>query len=402
MHILIIPSWYKTEQNPVLGSFFEEQARGLQSLGNTVGLMHIAFNSYSSKEKQFFIKKNDEGLNTIQFNVKAIIPRNRSINYWYLGLVAIKKMEEYIKLYGKPDVIHAHSVFWGGIATYYISKKLGIPYIITEHSTSFFSKTITNSVDIKYSQKIFEHSKANIVVSESFKKELSNLLSISPKKFHVVNNMVSPLFFENRKENVIEKNKPLVFFTNSFLTCRKNHLLIINAFALFIQKYPNSILYIGGESTNKETEQYKKKLIQSTQALKLSDKIIFLGSLSRKEVKLYLDKCHIFLLASVYETFGVVLIEALAAGRPIITTDSKGPKDIVNPQNGLLVNEFDEKLFCNSMLYLAEHYHSYHQENISKDCAIRFSEKTIMTKIQNIYDTFIQGQTKATDNYNLN
>lgn len=59
--------------------------------------------------------------------------------------------------------------------------------------------------------------------------------------------------------------------------------------------------------------------------LGLESKIHFTGKLWRDEVKTEIDKSHAFVLASQYETFGVVLIESLACGRPVVCTDSEDP-----------------------------------------------------------------------------
>ncbi|HYX06493.1 MAG TPA: hypothetical protein VE912_07135, partial [Bacteroidales bacterium] len=61
MHILIIPSWYKTEENPVKGSFFEEQARALNKRGHKVGVLNIQYIPFSSQRKRIFRQYDDEG-----------------------------------------------------------------------------------------------------------------------------------------------------------------------------------------------------------------------------------------------------------------------------------------------------------------------------------------------------
>lgn len=389
MHILIIPSWYKTNENPVLGSFFEEQARGLQTLGYKVGILHIGYKSFSDKSNLLKNKIDDNDLYTLQYDIKGIVPRNRYLNYFYLGIRSYKYYKEYVKISGKPDIIHAHSVFWGGIAAYYISMYTKVPFVITEHLTNFISGTLTNKTDILFSKKVFKNSSKNIVVSNSFKKELSDFLHLPIKNFSVIHNMVAPKFFIGNDKKKLVKENQIIFFTNSFLTKRKNHQLIISAFSLFLKTFPNSILYIGGEASSPESLDYKKALIKQVEELNLIDQVVFLGALSREEVKNQLNNCHVFLLASYYETFGVVLIEALAAGRPVISTDSKGPRDIINDKDGLIVNDFSPESYSKAMLQVINNYDTYNQNSISNECYQNFSEQVIMRQISNIYSSII-------------
>lgn len=388
-HILIMPSWYKTESNPVLGSFFEEQARGLIRMGYKVGILHLGFKPFSSKSKLLDESFNDAGLPTIQKEIKAILPKLHNINYIYYGYKANQIYNEYIKVHGIPDIIHAHSVFYGGIAAHYISKKNKIPFVITEHLTNFITGKISNTRDVKIARKIFISAKVPIVVSNEFRNELSRFLKLDQSRIHVIHNMVSPLFFENRKKIKLVQNKPIIFFSNSFITTRKNHPLMLKAFKLFHQKFPNSNFIIGGDATNEQDLNYKYSLIKLSHDLGIHNSVTFLGALSRIEVKKQLDRCHVFLLASSYETFGVVLIEALASGRPIITTDSKGPRDIVNEINGFLVTDFNEIALGKSMIDIIQNYDAYNQEKISDDCKNNFSEINIISKLLKVYESSI-------------
>ncbi|HEY4798176.1 MAG TPA: glycosyltransferase, partial [Bacteroidia bacterium] len=296
MHVLIIVSWYKTESNPVAGSFFEEQARALQKFGCTVGLLHIGFKKFSDRQARLDRTFDDRGLFTMQYESRALLPKKENINYLYLCKRAYKKYQKYSKVMGKPDIIHAHSVFWGGIAARYISQKTNIPYIITEHLTNFILGKINSKTDIDYAKKVFSDSSANIAVSSSFKKELSEKLNLNEGKCLVVHNLVSSIFFQNRVQKVIREIEPIRFFTNSFISERKNILLLIESFSIFCKIYPQSQLIIGGDVVREFDTGYKERLLERVESLNIKEKIFFLGPLSREQVKSEIDQCHVFLL----------------------------------------------------------------------------------------------------------
>jgi glycosyltransferase involved in cell wall biosynthesis len=389
MKVLIIPSWYKNRDNPLAGTFFEEQARGLMSLGHEVTVFAPSFLPFSNKKPLENREYNDAGLNTILFSIKAIIPRSRQFNYRYLCLQAYWRFQAYCEKYGKPDIIHAHSVFYGGIIANYLSQKTGIPFVITEHLTNFLTGGVINRVDIHHSRKVFCNSHINIVVSSVFRDELSAKINVPVSRFRVIANMVAPLFFKDRKPKKIVPGEPIRFFTNSFLTYRKNHKMLLNAFALFLKDYPRAQLIIGGNITSPTELDCKNDIIEQYAELGLQDNVVMLGDLRRQEVKEELDKCHAFLLASKYETFGVVLIESLAAGKPIICTDSKGPRDIVTKSNGILVSSFEATDFAESMKMLVSTYDQYDQKAISESCLALFGEKAIAGKLVEVYDEIL-------------
>ena len=382
MHILIIPSWYKTNKNPLFGSFFEEQARGLMNLGYKVGIIYPSFYSFSSKTDSKNFVYMDNKLPTFYCHYKALIPKCYSFNYHLFGKKIYKTYLEYIEEYGRPNIIHAHSVFFAGIAAEYISKKTKIPFVITEHLTEFITGGIKHPNDLKISRKIFLNSKKNIVVSEGFKKLLSNKLNLSDNLFEVIPNMVNNLFFETDNLKKINKENP-IFFTTSFLTERKNHILMLNAFKLLLVKFPNAVFRIGGDGAIRE------KLKKYVQNIGIDTSVEFLGELTRERMVMEMSKCDIFLLGSKFETFGVVLIEALAAGKPIITTDSVGPRDIVNVNNGIIVSELEFSPFYEAMMKMLVEYEKYDSQTIKNDCRLKFSEEKIINSLKTVYTNAI-------------
>jgi len=394
MHILIIPSWYKTEENPVKGSFFEEQARALNKRGHKVGVLNIQYIPFSSQRKRIFRQYDDEGIPTIQKTVKGIIPRNIPFNFWYIAFKGYKLFNEYVKWNGIPDVIHAHATYYGGIVARYISKKSGIPYIITEHYSPLITGNITDKNKIDAAIKVYKQASKSIIVSNTFQKDLTEKLNLSKDHFIVIPNLIAPLFGKNTKENEIEVGKPIIFFTNSFLTEIKNHKLMLDSYKIFRNNYEKTELVIGGDGMlANELKDYVKKI-------KLSDYVRFRGLLSRDEVKKQLDECHIFLSSSKYETFGVAMIEALAAGRPVITTDSGGPRDYIDSTNGVLVRSWDPNDYAESMKDMVKNYNSYDQRMISGNCLSKYSEKSVITQLVNVYKEVLESKSKTKERNN--
>ncbi|HKJ32918.1 MAG TPA: glycosyltransferase [Balneolales bacterium] len=380
MHVLVIPSWYKSRDNPVNGSFFEEQARGLQKNGLQVGVLCPLFIPFHSKGAYSFEKYVDQDLPTYVVTIKGIVPRSISINYWYIRKKGFEAFINYVESYGKPDLLHAHTAYFGGIVAEYISRKTGIPYVLTEHYSPFIKGEITNKRKLNSAVNAIKNAKLSIVVSNSFRNDLSKKLGLQTEIFKVIPNLVNSTFFQENRLNSIDCDGHVVFFSNSFLRPIKNHKLIIDAFKIFVQSWPNATLIIGGDGLLGED------LRAYTEENNLSEKVVFTGLLSREEVRKKLNECHIFLSSSLYETFSVVLIEAMAVGRPVITTDSGGPRDFVNEDNGSIVKSWDAVDYAQEMLNMVNKYNSFNQVKISDYCRNRFSENVIIDQLLKVYE----------------
>lgn len=378
MHILIFPSWYKTTENPVLGSFFEEQARGLMSAGHTVGIIYPRFLSFSSREKISHETVLDNGIHTYYCGYKCFIPRNYNINYYFFEKSVFKTYLKYVKENGVPDIIHGHTIFYAGIAAAYIARKAQVPFVITEHYTPFITGGIYHKADIDKAKSVFMSSDINLVVSNGFKKLLANKLQMPENTFNVLPNMVEDGFLNRKIDKIIDRKKP-VFFTMSFLTERKNHRLMLDAFKHVLKQIPSAVFNIGGDG------DIKHELIEYSKKLNIINNVCFLGKLSRNEVIEHMSNCDVFLLASKFETFGVVIIEALALGKPVITTDSIGPRDIINSENGILLSDSTPQTFGNAMVDVINNYENYDAESIRNYCKSKFSKSVVIKKLEDTY-----------------
>jgi len=392
MNILILPSWYKSFPGDILGSFFEEQARALQKNGHQVGVKFQIFYPLSELFKKRIQQPgyfDDNGLPTFIYNVQGVIPRSRKFNDAYETFFSERIFRKYVKKFGMPDIIHAHSVFHAGIFGLHLSKKFNIPLVITEHLTHYITGRLSLVDDIPQAINVFKNAECSLVVGSVFKRELAKAVNLPEETFGVVSNMVSDLFFKDIKEKKYSQGEEFIFFTNSFLNARKNHQLIFKALQIIISKGYNVKLIVGGAG---EAENDLKEYVKINS---LQNNVLFTGILSRIEVKENIDNCHAFLLASTYETFGVVLIEALAGGKPIITTDSGGPRDIVKTDEiGFLLKTFEIEEFASAMESLILNYTKYNQKEISKYAYDNFSEDVIAHQLVDIYTTLIKNKHK--------
>ena len=387
MHILIIPSWYKTPRSPVKGTFFEEQARMFQKKGHQVGILVPQHNLQFQGNTRFKLETkinnfNDKGIPTFYSHTQSFVPKiavPTKIDILQTSLAAYKKYKEYKRENGQPDIIHAHSVIWGGVVASYISRREQIPYFLTKHFTGwiFQSKRSSSKSYRKLLSKIIVNSEKTFVVSSYYKDELLKKYQLKKNKLEVVPNVVNPIFYENRCE--IKIGSPVRLIVIAYLVERKNHITLFQAVKLLKGRGLKIELKVVGNGS------YEKELQSFVIDNDLENEVQLIGLLDRSEVVEVINESHIVVSASTFETFGVNIIEGLAVGRPCVVLDSGGPRDIMRKKDGILFSENSPEAFANGIQEVIENYKMYDQNEIAESCVKRFGENTIYEKICSEY-----------------
>lgn len=319
--------------------------------------------------------ENDHNIRTVRFKTMYWFPKMPTL-IRSLSLIGGKiALERYIKKFGKPDLIHVHSCLYMGELAIYASLKYKIPYVVTEHSSGYFRK-IYNQQQLDITRSIFENSNANIAVS----KKMANYLSkniYSDKEWNVIPNIVDSNFLSTELLN--KKNKKFKFLNVAFMNENKKQLNLIKAFEKLKNSGVDDIeLILVGDGEEKIT------LVNYVNVHEIKD-VLFLGKKNRKEISEIMIHCDCFVLSSQFETFGVVLIEALASGMPLISTKCGGPEDIVNESNGILVEPDNVEELTLAMRELKNSIQNYNKIDLRKECEEIYSESSILKKLSKLY-----------------
>ena len=218
-----------------------------------------------------------------------------------------------------------------------------------------------------------------ICSSIGVKNALIETFTISRKK---VKHIYNPFFdLQTSKKKVeVDYEKP-IFITLARLNYQKRLDIMIKAFNIFRKKTGKGTLMVLGEG------ELKENLIDITKRLKISDNIKFLGF--RKNITGYLKKADIFLLSSDFEGFGNVLVEAMASGLPIISTDCpSGPGEILKKgEYGILVPVRNPHIMAENMIELYSNKEKlYRYKQLSSKRAKDFSLEKILKEYKDVID----------------
>lgn len=324
MNIIFFCDFYPTNINPYGGSFFHNFAKGLARIGHKVYVFNI--NNVSIKYYKN-INKYHETIDNVEIYVHKIIkvPKLKLFNYFLLYLTTKKYLKSIQKRQKKIDIFHIHFIEsdLSEIALK-LARSYKIPTILTEHSSSFSIPDWEYSNFNKYKEKLAQFTLLSTVsptIVNAFKKNLN-------KEVHYIANCVDEnIFFPYRNNKNSDNNnndKTYKFITSGFLTKRKNIDTLIKAIKKIKEDFNiNIYLEIIGDGEEREN------LEALTKQLELSNNIIFLGNIHNSTIPCFLNKADYFILVSHSETFGVVVLEALFCGLPVLATKCGGPEYFV-------------------------------------------------------------------------
>ena len=388
MHILILAYSYPDSDNPVRGSFYREQAQALKRAGHTVGVLVPRVYAPSGNRRRSLTLQttieNDDGIATVRaqggWRFRGGVRRMLGLSA-LLGLVARHSYRHYLRYAGQPDVIHAHCALYGGVAAAHLKHHADVPYVVTEHSSGYARGMVT-AEDEQLACQVWRGASARLAVSPTLGNELEAAAADDFRPWQWVPNMVSPEFLSGGI-SLASGDGPL-FLNIGALDSNKGQDDLLRAFSIGFASQAGARLILVGEGSDREA------LEAQCGPLGIADQVTFAGMLSRRQVAEAVRGCTALVLASRYETFGMALVEALAAGKPVVATDCGGPSCIVNERNGLLVPPREPERMAEAMLALISPSHPYDASAIREDCRQRFGEAAVVGQLESVYRSVIQ------------
>jgi glycosyltransferase involved in cell wall biosynthesis len=246
-----------------------------------------------------------------------------------MALCGLKLFAQYRAANGLPDLVQAHSMLNAGIVALAIKRRHGVPYIVMEQSTGFAQGRL-RWWERDLVRRVIAGARQLIAVSPALARVLEAQYPGSSWAY-LPNPLGAAFVAESGAPARREEAHPFVFLSAARLAPVKGHALLIDAFADAFGGDSNIRLALAGEGPTRAT------LEALCRARGVAAQVDFLGGLSGGEVRDAMEASDAFVLASDFETFGVVVIEALASGRPVVVTASGGPDHLVTEGNGLLI-----------------------------------------------------------------
>lgn len=316
-----------------------------------------------------------------------------------------RKKEDY-------DVVHSH--YWlSGLAGGYIKHELGLPFVHTYHTLGFLKRRALGQKEHKnriQSERHLAHI-SDLIISPS-SEERNSLVEeygISPAKVEVVYPGVNPRhFYPGRNVTIRNKIKchkdDTVLLYVGRIEPVKGLSVVIDALRLIKENSPFlsekvKLLIIGGGekdkefSANEEVSRMKREIDRHG----LKDKVIFLGSVDHYHLRKYYSAADALVVPSLYESFGLVTVEALACGTPVLVSQIGEMKSIVREgKNGYSFRPDDPASLWQSIEELSNHGNGlWSRASIREDIVQRFSWDNMAGQTREIFKELVQKRLRS-------
>jgi glycosyltransferase involved in cell wall biosynthesis len=246
----------------------------------------------------------------------------------------------------EPDIIHAHMPPAELVARLALLGMKKTRFFISKHNDEPFAPVIKNLALANWTAK---RATRIICISEAVKKYMLQwLLPESHFKLCRVYYGIDPRPFSDAEPAVdLLSDNLFTIGTISRLVPQKSLETLIDGFRIFHSAFPDSRLVIVG------TGEEREKLISYSKELGIENAIIWTGQ--RMDIASLLKVFDVFALSSIYEGFGLVLLESMAAGTPIVASNvSAIPEVLGNGETGILFPARDAKMMAEAFIKLRD------------------------------------------------
>ena len=380
--VLFVPSWFPNHDDPISGIFIQEQAVALSKIFDVAVLipgMAAWRNVMKPESPDKSVKETRASLTVYREFARPLIPHGgESISYGTFARAAESGFKKVVREWGSPDLIHAHVVLPGGWSAWRLARRHRIPIVLTEHSSPF-----SMHLDTELSRQLVRETLGNvnrvIAISPALAKQL---LDFYPGlKIDVIGESVRTDFFVPAEQAAAEKRNGKRFFVAARLAEQKGLDHLIKAVHLLRENGLNSFeLVIGGDGPD------RGKLEQLAKSLGVSQYCRFIGALNREQVKEKMQNCDVFVLSSLHETFGVVVGEAMACGKPVISTRCGGPEFVVTDETGVLVDVAKPEALADAMADFILDRVSFNPQTVRSSVVNRFSPEVFARNVSAVYE----------------
>ena len=387
MKLLIVPSWYPTNIHPESGTFFRDRAKILQRCGFSITIAtHILHSTRDILKFKHNVNnaypKVDDGVviyKTESINPFPKMPRKTFNNYKKLILSLVKKVINK----SKPEFVFINSSLYGGAAlAKYLHDEM-IPFMVSEHLKEFIIKDQFSLFQKECINECYNYSSKIITTSKVLKNNIINNFNVDSKRVLLIPNPADTEYFLPKRSKA---GDTFTFISVALLRPEKRLDILIKAFAILSKQIPNIVLTIIGDGPEKD----KLKLL--SHKLEVNNRINFIGYQKKTAVSDILRDHDALVLSSDVETFGVVIVEAMSVGLPVIATKCGGPESIVVAKTGMLVESNNKNKLCAAMKHMVENYDNYDSKAIRQIAIKTYGDKAYKDNIMNAIDSILSAK----------
>ncbi len=367
MKVVFLARWYPHKYDPMFGLFVQRHAEAA-ALHNdiTVVYVHPDENAQSLYDIE---RATENGVDTIRIYYKK---EGRVSSAWRYFQACRKGL----KLAGKADLIHVHVLTRMGFIAHWKKNYDGTPYIITEHWSRYLPGNDFSGLLRKMWTKRIVRRAAMVTTASQVLADAMQHHGLKNHHYELLPNVVDTQLFKPIPHH---NEVPKIVHISCFEDQSKNISGLLEALKILKDKgIAYQAVLIGA---GMDWEAIKQKAV----ALELNGQVRFTGLLQGQDLVEELATGDFFVLPSHYETGGIVLLEAMACGLPVVATRVGALPEIVNERNGLLVPPGNCQALADAMERCCHSYNNYDGEALRKQVMDRYSKEKVGTLLNDWY-----------------
>ncbi len=375
LNVLFLSSWYPNRVTTTKGNFVQRHAEAVATRCNVVAISVIE-DAAVRGQKYEVQRQMENGVDTIRIYTK---PGLGKVSKWIRYFKGQDKAIELALRSFKPDVIHGNVFFPVGIVARKWSVRLKVPVVFTEHLTAYLPANRKN-LKAKHLRSIktsAETTQRILPVSDDLKKAMQELNIGS--RYEVVPNVVDTKIFRP-SENTRDKKR--LIHVSTAKDFHKNVSGILRTVQRLKQVRSDFELLIISDG---DLTPHRKLATE----LDINDVVIFETEQPIQEIGVKMGASDLFVLFSNFENLPCVIIEALSAGIPVVSTNVGGIPEMIDDSNGILINAGDEQALFTSIQQVLDST-KYNSVDIAEGARNRYSIEAVSAQLEHIYQEVIE------------
>lgn len=389
--ICLVTNWYPTEENPIRGNFFREQALILKEHYNFL-VVHYHFGYHILKGNQMIsLCKEEENIKEYQINItmpiilglirytQKTLFRNPSATQISFGRRLVKAFQKLI-----PDSFDVLYCVSSQLEAGYLKMLSDIyqkPYIVSEHAPFPWPGTFISD----FHKKGIENANLLLAISNDKLRQIM-MQNINIPSYFYVGNLVD----ESQFTYAASENKIKTFVMVGSHVFFKNHKMLIQIMSRLknLTAVPFKLLLVGyaaNEGYSKDTDVLERFVEESG----LSQYIEMIPSVEHDNMPEIYHRADAFVMTSIQEGMPVSALEAGCCGLPIFSTRCGGVEDYVTEQLGRIYDILDVNAFAQGLCDFLEGRITFDSTNIRKSIVERFGKGAFIRNMVHAFDSII-------------
>lgn len=380
MRILYLPSWYPRADHPTYGIFLRGQAAALAKRHRVVVVPVPETTSLLRRpwrcRNRCQTRHGPAGLVELSLSGPNYTPGAPNAHERIVWRLYRRGFDEAVRVFGAPpDLIHAQVALEAGYFGARLAAKYHVPLVLTEHISrpDLLMRTPRNRERALYAM----HAAACMLGVSPPQRRLLQEAGVRREIDVVPNPIDTELFSPGRPAPA---PPPVRLITVGHLIARKGVDNLLRAVARITGSDP-----IGLEVDIVGRGELRRALQSTAVSLGLGARVRFHGEQLPRQVRDLLRQSHIYACASLTESFGIAVAEAMSVGLPVVVTESGGPESYVTEAQGAVVRPGSIEELVHGIRDVVHRLGTFDHQRQRQYILDRFSEATVVSEIEKHY-----------------